>query len=183
MSKACSDIQLMWTVCVRVCVVEARQKVLWQTVERTNCCSDVSLGEKVSEVPQRSEDTCASLPYSLLPFPPSLPSSLPSLPPFSFSFHPAQSAALWLFSLWFLAPHYWRARLTVCACMCLRCGEARFPCSNMRRASHTHTHSRQTDRWVNTHTDMFWYGNQMAERWALHSWPLGLLLIRLLHSK
>lgn len=66
--KACTDLQY-----VCVCVAEAGQKVLGQTVEskgeRTNCCTNVSLGEKVSEVPRRSGDTCAILLSSILCFP------------------------------------------------------------------------------------------------------------------
>ncbi len=88
-----------WSLCgVCVCVWQdkkcwGRQRRAW---ERTNCCTDVSLGEKMSEVPRRSGDTCTSLPSSRLcfPIPPHLTASSSTL---FLSFHPAQSAALWPF--------------------------------------------------------------------------------------
>lgn len=52
-----------WTYCLEVQICRGRH---WRAWERTNCWHNVSLRDKVSEVPRRSEDTCISLPSFFL---------------------------------------------------------------------------------------------------------------------
>lgn len=126
-------------VCEREAVAEAGPKVLGQTVEsigeRTNCCTNVSLGAKVSEVPMRSEDTCATLPSSLLhvPIPPHL-STILFLPFFLFSPRSECSAV----ALVTLIP---RSSLLTCPSACvfeMRRGKISL---QQYEASEMHTHS------------------------------------------
>lgn len=99
----------------------------WRARQRTNCCTNVSLGDKVSEVPGRSKDTCASLPSSLLRFP--IPPHLADFSSFLFFLFSPRSECNTV-ALLTLIPRSSLLKCPsdgVCVHVCLGCEEADFP--------------------------------------------------------